>query len=221
MSILSRIRQKLRRPLRTLSSQQAYAQWAATYPAHAHNRLMAVEQEAMLAVMPPLKGRAVLDLACGTGRYAQIARQQGAALVVGVDDHLTMLRGATVPDLAQGTMEAIPLPTNSMNVVICGLALGHLPRVGPAMREISRVLRGGGICVLSDFHPFQYLRGAQRTFIAADGRTYAVEHYAHLYADYAEATRSAGLSIQLVREPILPEGDGTPVVLVLRLEKRT
>ncbi len=62
----------------------------------AHNKLMEIEQAAMLRQLPPLVGRDVLDLACGTGRYSQIAAERGARRVVGADNSFAMLR-AGVP----------------------------------------------------------------------------------------------------------------------------
>ncbi len=220
MMILRSIQRRLRRPLRTLSSQQAYSLWAETYPAQAHNRLMEIEQEAMLSLLPGLDGCIVLDLACGSGRYAKIAQKQGAGQVIALDSHFSMVSAADVRLRGQAVMDAIPLPDTRVDVVICGMALGHIPQIGVAMREIHRVLNNGGVLLLSDFHPFQYLRGAQRTFTVPDGETYAVEHYPHLYTDYFQAAQDSGLTITAVLEPALPEGDHTPIVLVLRLEKQ-
>lgn len=219
MMIFSKLRRIFRRQLQVLSSQEAYHHWAGTYPAVAHNRLMQIEQEAMLTLWPEIKGKVVLDLACGTGRYALLAHDEEPENVIALDNHFAMLQAAETEPVAQATLDCIPLRTDSVDVVLCGLAIGHTPHVDAALQEISRVMRPGGILLVSDFHPVQHLRGAQRTFTAPDGNTYAVEHYPHLDADYLRAANNAGLKITGAREPILPEGDGTPIVLVLRLEK--
>jgi len=86
--------------LPTLPVSAAYALWAETYPPEAHNALMAMEQKAMLtlmAAMPSLAGRSVLDLACGTGRYSRIAAQAGAARIVGADSSAAMLGKIVAP----------------------------------------------------------------------------------------------------------------------------
>jgi len=215
----SRLRSFFRRQLQTLSSQDAYAQWAATYPAAAHNRLMQIEQEAMRSLWHECKGKVVLDLACGTGRYALLAQNDAPRHIIAMDNHFSMLQAAETKPLVQATLDTIPLVAGSVDVVLCGLAIGHTPHLDAALLEISRVMCPGGILLLSDFHPLQYLRGAQRTFTAPDGNTYAVEHYPHLDADYLRAAQNAGLTLTAVREPTLPEGDGTPIVLVMRLEK--
>lgn len=203
-----------------LPSQQAYALWAASYPPHAHNALMRAEETALLALLPPLEGLRVLDLACGTGRYARLAQARGAQ-VIGLDNSAAMLRAGALPLSVLASVEALPLATGSIDGVICALALGHLPSLVDPLAEISRVLRPGGWALLSDFHPYMVLAGAKRTFTAPDGRTYAVEHYLHSWSDYLAAATAAGLLFEAAAEPALDGSAETapPVVLVVRLHK--
>ena len=73
----------------------AYALWAAEYPPFAHNPLMRAEERALLSLLPSdLRGLAVLDAGCGSGRYLRHARQRGARAVVGVDLSAEMLARA-------------------------------------------------------------------------------------------------------------------------------
>src|SRR5262245_56079694 len=129
--MLSRFRRILGATPRTLPSVYAYALWAATYPPRAHNRLMEIEQESMLRLLPDLANRDVLDLACGTGRYAAIAHQRGARSVLGTDNSLAMLRAGSQVGVqahfAESHMASLPISSRSFDVVLCGLALGHLP----------------------------------------------------------------------------------------------
>jgi SAM-dependent methyltransferase len=162
------LRRVLKRAMPVLPSVQAYRLWAAAYPPHAHNPLMQLEQDAMLQLMPDMRGKWVLDLACGTGRYGLIALEQGAAGVVGVDNS---------PDM----------------------------------------LQPGGAALISDFHPFQAMNGAQRAFTDGNGKQYAVEHHVHLYSTYHAAAQQSGLVITNIAEPVYK--GAAPAVLVLRLEK--
>jgi malonyl-CoA O-methyltransferase len=200
----------------TLFSLDAYSHWASSYPPHAHNALMQAEESAMRELFPSFTGCTVLDLASGTGRYGRIAQEGGAKLVIGLDNSPDMLRASVLSSRALATTEAIPLASNSIDIILCGLALGHLPDLAPSIREISRVLKPGGYALISDFHPFIYLNGARRTFTAPDGRTYAVEHYPHLYSDYHRTALDSGLHITAVLEP---RRDDTPIVVVYRLTK--
>src|SRR5690349_4792064 len=90
--LLARLKRRLSSHPRRLKSLDAYALWADQYPPFAHNRLMEIEQAAMLGLMPELSHCHVLDLACGSGRYGLIAENHGAKFVSGVDNSVPMLR---------------------------------------------------------------------------------------------------------------------------------
>ncbi|MEP7290740.1 MAG: class I SAM-dependent methyltransferase [Chloroflexota bacterium] len=210
------------RPPRTLASLDAYDLWAANYPPQAHNPLMLAEQAAMLDLMPPLAGQVVLDLACGTGRYGLLAQARGAKYVLGIDNSAAMLNLNPLVNRVQSTSEAVPLANHSVDLVICALALGHLPRLQPSLSEIGRVLKPGGIALVSDLHPAIALAGGQRTFHGSDGQLYAVEHYVHVIDDYQRAGQAAGLQIDALQEPALDSASGagsSPVVIVFRFRK--
>jgi malonyl-CoA O-methyltransferase len=203
----------------------AYNLWAATYPDVARNPLMQAEELAVHSLLAPgeLTDRRALDLACGAGRYLYWLEEAGAAFAVGLDFSSAMLARAGGPlrRLAQADLQALPLAAGSFDIVVCGLAVGHLPGLAPALREMARVLRPGGVAVYSDFHPYGDLLGWKRTFRAGE-REYAVRHHRHLYADHVAACRRAGLSIEAVREPIALDEHGrrawgdVPAALVVR-----
>src|SRR5215216_2599278 len=78
-----------------LEPSAAYALWAASYPPHAHNPLMLAEERAMLALLPAdLRGQAVLDAGCGSGRYLLHALRRNARRGLGVDLSAEMLARA-------------------------------------------------------------------------------------------------------------------------------
>lgn len=211
------LRRLLRRQPRVLASLDAYRLWANFYPPRPHNPLMEIEQEAMLAMMPALNGRVVLDLACGTGRYGLIALERGAAKVVAADNSWEMLTYAELPDPLCASVDALPLRGFSVDIVLCAMAIGHIQSLESVANEIARVLRPGGSALISDLHPLQALRGAQRTFQASDGRTYAVEHHIHTLAQSEVVFKVAGLTITGMAEPVY---GGQPVVVVWQLMKR-
>lgn len=206
------------RRLQTLDSQQAYKRWAKSYAPYAHNALMRLEETSMRSLLPNVTGEVVLDLASGTGRYGHILLERGARVVIGVDNSMEMLSYNALSRRILATAEALPFPANAFDGVVCALALGHLPSLDKAIGAISRVLKFGGWALISDFHPFQTLRGAQRTF-EVNGRHYVVAHFVHLYADYHKAARAAGLQITDVIEPALPQLGPNPVILALRLRR--
>jgi malonyl-CoA O-methyltransferase len=213
-----------RRPATDLNPLDAYALWANNYPPEAHNSLMKIEEQAMLDLLPELKNKIVLDLACGSGRYILKAKEQGASAVYGLDFSLPMLSHArNVSDqLVLGNMTALPLVSDSFDVVICGLSIGHVPDLLPVYGEISRILSPNGVMVCSDIHPFGKLAGWERQFTASNGRQYSVEHHFQLYESHHAACTSNQLTIETVREPLIKgrhQWEGMPAILAIRARK--
>lgn len=95
----------------------------------------------------------VLDLACGTGDFCELARSRGAR-VIGVDFALQMLRHGQDRDLefdsVQGDGEWLPFRTASVDVVTCGFALRNFVSLEAVLAEIARVVRPGGRIALVD-----------------------------------------------------------------------
>ena len=214
MHYLKRAFKRLRRTP-TLASREAYARWAENYPPEAHNPFMALEQDTMRAMLPPLQGKRVLDLACGTGRWGKIATDAGTAMVFSTDDSLPMLLAGRPSLACAGTMTALPYRDSCADVILCGLAIGHTRNLAATLREIKRVLVPGGMALLSDLHPVQAWLGARRTF-QSGGQTLAVEHHIHSYEHYHLAAKEIGLTIDHIREAGVSPGD-PPVLLVLQL----
>ncbi len=219
----------------------AYALWAPSYPAHAHNPVMRAEERAMLGLMPAtLHGQAVLDVGCGSGRYMLHALRRGAARVIGVDLSPPMLERAGTElaalqpdaevDLVQGSLAALPVPDARADLTICALVVGHLDSLQQSLAELHRVTRPGGTLLCSDVHPIGHALGWQRDF-KSGGERYAVRHTQHLYSHWHAACATLGLRIEQVREPMLdladiPDGahfDRTalevPVALVFQLKR--
>lgn len=91
--------------------------------------------------------RRVLDLGAGTGLLTRALLAAGHE-VVAVDPSAEMLAqlGSRFPDVPTrvGTAEQIPLPDRDVDAVVAGQA-AHWFDIGPAARELRRVLRPGGV----------------------------------------------------------------------------
>lgn len=90
----------------------------------------------------------VLDLACGTGDFALMARERGAR-VIGLDFAGAMLTAARrrCPDtvaLVRGDALRLPLADGSATVAVSGFALRNFVAIPPVLEELARVLRPGG-----------------------------------------------------------------------------
>lgn len=182
---------------------------------------MVLEQRTMLELIPDVTNMTVLDLACGSGRYSRLLRAQGAAWVIGVDNSDAMLRRAlryeTADHVLLGDVDRVPTQGNQFDLVICALALGHLPSPDAPFEEMQRVLKPGATALVSDLHPSLFSAGARRTFRARNGRVYAVEHYPHTHQVYERAAYRTGLRIDQIEQRSYRN---RPVVVVYRLKKR-
>ena len=98
----------------------------------------------------------VLDLACGTGDVARLARAAGARRVFGLDLTPRMLVLATgrgvPPRYVAGDMAALPVGESAVDVVTTGYGLRNVPDLDIAIREVARVLRPGGRFLSLDFN---------------------------------------------------------------------
>src|SRR5690606_9017335 len=144
-------------PTAEASPRDGYAAWAPGYD-DPDNIVIALEEPAVWARLEDVAPGRALDAACGTGRHARRLVDLGHD-VVGVDLTPEMLERARerVPEatFAEGDLHALPAPDAAFDLVVCGLALAHLPDLRAAVAELARVLRPGGRLVASVLHPFQ------------------------------------------------------------------
>jgi SAM-dependent methyltransferase len=110
--------------------------------------------------LAPARAR-LLDVGCGTGHHLLWARRRGYD-VAGTDGSAAMLAearrlGAT-PELHVANVDALPFSDASFDVVLCIEVLRYLPQIGPCLRELSRVLKPGGLC-LATASPLLNLNG--------------------------------------------------------------
>jgi SAM-dependent methyltransferase len=96
-------------------------------------------------------GERVLDVACGTGIVARLAAEQVGerGTVAGADIHPAMLVAARAACRApiewyETNAEAIPLPDERFDAVLCQMGLQFVSNKLAALREMRRVLVPGG-----------------------------------------------------------------------------
>jgi ubiquinone/menaquinone biosynthesis C-methylase UbiE len=106
----------------------------------------------------------VLDLGCGTGTLALLAKQrEPGAKLFGLDADPQMLARARTKAQAQGVellfdeslADQMPYPDGSFDVVLSSLFFHHLPRdvKQRTAAELARVLRPGGRLHIADWGP--------------------------------------------------------------------
>ena len=115
----------------------------------------------LLQLVGPVDGLAVLDLACGHGRFARELARRGA-LVVGSDLSGELLakartaerRNPLVIDYVQGDA-ASPhlLDGRTFDVVVSSFGLSDIDDLDGALATVTRLLRPGGSFAFSILHP--------------------------------------------------------------------
>jgi SAM-dependent methyltransferase len=189
-----------------------YGLWSETYDQPL--RLFPVEEPTVHRLLDGLPAGRVLDAACGTGRHAAWLAARGHE-VVGVDASAAMLAKARAKlpgcRFEQGDLGSLPLPNQSVDAVVCALALVHLSDLRPAFAEFARVVRPGGQVVVSDVHPFLIRLGWQAQFRTAMGGAGFMRLNAHLPSDYAAAALAAGLQVAGLHEPQLTQESAVTV----------
>jgi ubiquinone/menaquinone biosynthesis C-methylase UbiE len=96
----------------------------------------------------------ILDLGCGTGRFSRGLAETFNATVVGLDPSIKMLNQAPAGRdgirvlYASGCAEALPLASESVDVVFISMVFHHFTDPHLAARESRRVLRDHGrVCL--------------------------------------------------------------------------
>lgn len=183
-----------------------YDRWAAVYD-HDANPLPALEEPLVREAVGDVRGLAVLDLGCGTGRHALWLAAAGA-VVTAVDFSEGMLQearqkpgAATVRFLAHDLHEPLPFPAGAFDLVVSGLVLEHLRDLDAFFAEARRVLREGGRAVVSAMHPAMFLRGSQARFTDPEsGAVVTPGSLSHQLGDFVMAAVRAGFSMERIGE---------------------
>jgi ubiquinone/menaquinone biosynthesis C-methylase UbiE len=103
----------------------------------------------------------VLDVGCGTGTLAILAKKRGAGTVAAVDASPEMIarakkkaaRAGVEVDFQLAPAQALPFPDARFDLALSTLMLHHLGREARdgALREVRRVLKTGGRVLVVDF----------------------------------------------------------------------
>jgi ubiquinone/menaquinone biosynthesis C-methylase UbiE len=134
-------------------------------------------RDVLMEVAAPRRGDTVLDLGSGTGLLT-LAAARKACRVIALDASAEMLartsrnvgaEGMEDVELIHGDMRRIPLPDESVDLVVSSYAFHHLGDDGKelAAAEALRVLRPGGRMVVVDMMFRLSLRGRDRRIIAS------------------------------------------------------
>lgn len=200
---------------------EGYSSWAEFYD-EPGNQLIELEQPIVREILDGLPRGVALDAACGTGRHSAYLASLGHAVIC-VDSSAAMLERARekVPDgeFHEADLHELPLPGDHVDVVVCALALMHVPDIEPVLAELVRVLRPGGSLVISDWRILVGDTGIPMVKARSDGSPGYIPAWSRRTSEFLAAALELGLQVRRCEEPLRPfplvdtngGSDGAPV----------
>jgi ubiquinone/menaquinone biosynthesis C-methylase UbiE len=132
----------------------------------------------------------VIDVACGTGIVARLARERLGpdARIVGVDVAPAMLAVARAVDQTidwrQGSATALPVDASErFTVLTCHQGLQFVPDKAAAMREMRRILAPGGRVALATWSSLEQLPGMAALNAVAERHVGRIVDSRHSFGD--------------------------------------
>ncbi|KIL51628.1 hypothetical protein KP77_11400 [Jeotgalibacillus alimentarius] len=134
-------------------------------------RRKAFSPEQLLDMIPLNESDHVLDFGAGTGYFTIPAakRVEGKVYALDIDPYmLEMINIKAVKEQllnivpVEGSIEALPLPAESIDVVIVSLVLHEIKPLGPLLEQIKNTLKKDGYLVCLELEPKQSAGNAPR-----------------------------------------------------------
>lgn len=104
-------------------------------------------------VAPFVKGKSVVDIACGIGMGTQLLRDAGASQVIGVDKDASAVDYAReeYPDciFVKSDAQHLPLDNSSADVIVSFETIEHLQDPARFLKECKRILKSDGLFICS------------------------------------------------------------------------
>ena len=129
---------------------------AADYESVRRYRRLEEPRAVAAALLDPRPSDRLLDIGCGTGITVRSLASR-VERAVGIDISPSMIeyareqaRGVDNVEFAVAESSELPFPDASLTAVLCTFSFHHYPQPEASVREMARVLVGGGRLVLAD-----------------------------------------------------------------------
>jgi arsenite methyltransferase len=162
------------------------------------------------------KGDVVIDLGSGAGNDAFIARNETGETgrVIGIDFTAAMIdrarqnnevRGYNNVEFRQGDIEAMPVSSNTADVIVSNCVLNLVPNKNEVIREIYRVLKPGGHFSIADIvlegDLPEEIKGAAEMYAGCVAGAVAKQ----VYLDLITANGFQNITVQKDKAIIIPD----------------
>jgi len=180
-------------------SEKGYDKYASAYDKKSEF-LNSFENGAIENLAGDLTGKIVLDVGAGTGRVFDLLKKRGtlknAKEIFALDISKNMLsilkKKHPQAVIAHGDMQALPYKDEMFDVVIAAFAIVHLKSLEKFFDEIYRVLKPGGVFILTNANQ----KKAPKLW-TADGEKVVVESYYNLPEHVVKALEEAFFKVEV------------------------
>lgn len=191
-----------------------------------------IEWPCIQKMLPDIKGKSVIDLGCGSGRFTFLLEESAPRKLTGVDISDEMLRLARQKAAERGSKARFIkgdlndfVPEDQYDVVFSSTMCHYIFDLFPLFANIYDMLTYKGICIISVMNPMysaQYpVKSGEKKSLdpGSTERGYILPLYGgddeleellncgyhHTFSDYINAIIHNGLTILEMQEPLPPE----------------
>ncbi|MGE8203375.1 class I SAM-dependent methyltransferase [Heyndrickxia sp. NPDC080065] len=119
-----------------------------------------------------IEGKKVIDIGCGGGIYTKALAEMGALKVTGLDFSENILTSAQQNckefeniNFIVGNALETDLPSEQYDIVLERAVIHHIKDLDTCFKEIYRLLKNGGSCIIQDRTPEDFLLEGSTTHI--------------------------------------------------------
>lgn len=198
------------RLIKYISVSELYKKWAKFYDSEAN--LSVIMDEKIVKNWIKIKGKDVLDLGCGTGRYAIPLSKENR--VIGIDFSREMLNKARENakkqkvklELIQG--DITKLKTNKkFDLILSMLVQDHIKDLGNIAKTIGNSSKIGTDVIISNLHPTYTIKAEKSKNKVKIRRNinFSTDQYYHPLTEYLSLLKPYGFVLEDYAEPIFTE----------------
>lgn len=198
MKYIDKIKNRLKKkkPVRRLSSRDAYGIWYAFYDDQPDNTVLFLEEKLFSEMISntDIKNRNILDFGCGTGRHWMEILDHKPLKLTGIDNSHEMtgklkMKFKDAEVFVSETISPEVFEDSAFDIIISTLTIGHIKNIDQYFQDWNRILKAGGEILITDFHPAAFSAGMKRSFphkdevIEVENYLYDIEYLKKIFSE--------------------------------------